>query len=110
VRRLEPFSRSHGAWQLIGLGSVLAAACAVSSGPQRAENSIDLPPGDGRAILETQCLVCHELGALTLFEDFYNRDRWRSLVITMRANGAVVDDDEVEVLADYLATHFGTGN
>ena len=99
----------RGAWQIIGLGGVLSAACAVVPGPRRADTGVDLPPGEGRAILETQCLVCHELGALTLFEDFYGRDRWRALVITMRANGAVVDDDEVEVLADYLARHFGTG-
>jgi len=69
-----------------------------------------LPPGEGRAILERECLNCHELGALELFQEFYNRERWRSLVITMRENGARVDDEQLEVLADYLAEHFGTGD
>jgi mono/diheme cytochrome c family protein len=68
-----------------------------------------LPPGDGRAILENQCLVCHELDALDLFADYYGQDQWRSLVLTMRANGANVNDAEVEVLAAYLSQHFGTG-
>lgn len=68
-----------------------------------------LPPGDGRPILERECLNCHELGALELFSDFYTKERWRSLVLTMRENGAEVDDEQVEVLATYLARHFGTG-
>ncbi|MDX1562924.1 MAG: cytochrome c [Gammaproteobacteria bacterium] len=80
--------------------AAIAAGCAASA---------RLPPGDGRAILERECLNCHELDALRLFEDFYGRERWRSLVITMRDNGAEVDDGEVEVLAAYLARHFGTG-
>jgi hypothetical protein len=68
-----------------------------------------LPDGAGRSILERECLNCHELDALELFKGFYTRERWRSLVMTMRDNGAVVDDEEVEVLAAYLARHFGTG-
>lgn len=75
----------------------------------RAGTGLALPPGDGRAILERECLNCHELEAIRLFSDFYGRQRWRSLVITMRDNGAEVDDAEVEVLAGYLAQHFGTG-
>jgi mono/diheme cytochrome c family protein len=73
-----------------------------------ADAGLALPPGEGRGILERQCLSCHELEALALFSGFYDRERWRSLVITMRANGAEVDDAEVEIVADYLARHFGT--
>jgi hypothetical protein len=69
---------------------------------------VELPVGEGREILVNECLNCHELAALELFRDFYDRDLWRSLVISMRANGAEVDDTEVDVLADYLARHFGT--
>ena len=67
----------------------------------------ELPSGAGRDILVAECLNCHELASLELFSSFYNRDLWRSLVIAMRANGAHVDDAEVEVLSDYLAQHFG---
>lgn len=68
---------------------------------------VELPVGEGREILVTECLNCHELAALELFRDFYDRDLWRSLVISMRANGAEVDETEVDVLSDYLARHFG---
>jgi len=93
---------------------VAAAAFAVAGctaggvAPQTAA-ARNLPPGEGRVVLERECLKCHELDAIELFSGFYNRDRWRSLVLTMRANGANVDDAEVEVLAAYLARYYGTG-
>ena len=70
---------------------------------------VTLPEGAGREILVAQCLVCHELAALELFRDFYDQDSWRSLVESMRAHGADVDDAEVELVSAYLAQHFGTG-
>ena len=45
--------------------------------------------------------------ALPLFKGFYTRDSWRTLVLTMKEHGADVDGAEIEVLADYLAQHFG---
>lgn len=92
----------------------MVAAC---SGPvalqeqaaaQRVVSVSSLPSGQGREILEHECLRCHELDALTLFRDFYGREQWRALVMTMRDNGAELDDAQVDVLARYLARHFGT--
>lgn len=95
---------------------LLIACAACTSAPQPAPSpkpafdaGVELPAGPGRNILITQCLKCHQLSAIELFSEFYTRDDWRSLVLTMRANGAEVDDAEVEVLSDYLAEHFGTG-
>ena len=75
----------------------------------RYDVGVSLPDGPGRDILVSQCLNCHELTSLELFSSFYGRANWRSLVVTMRGNGAVLDDDEVETVTDYLTTHFGTG-
>jgi hypothetical protein len=52
-------------------------------------------------------LSCHALTALPLFKAFYTRESWRTLVVTMKEHGADVDGAEIEVLADYLAQHFG---
>jgi hypothetical protein len=71
------------------------------------EAGVELPEGRGREILMAQCLSCHELTALPLFKGFYTRDSWRTLVLTMNEHGAEVAGAEVEVLADYLAQHFG---
>ena len=91
--------------------SVTTASPSVpaGSGP-RFEAGVDLPAGLGREIVVNECLVCHELAVLELFKGFYTRDSWRSLVVSMRAHGADVDDAEVEVVSDYLTQHFGVGS
>lgn len=80
-------------------GPVAPAAAVVDAG-------VELPGGRGREILVRECLECHDLGGLDLFRGFYTRDSWRELVLTMQANGAQVDADEVEIVSDYLATYF----
>lgn len=103
---------------LLGIAAFGLAACAhdgqatgteAGQAASRAEAGLVLPPGAGRALLERECLNCHELEVVELFSDFYDRELWRSLVITMRGNGATLDDREVEVIAEYLARYFGTG-
>jgi len=95
---------------LVALG---LTACAHQEREEQAGGEVEagvvLPPGAGRPLLERECLNCHELDALALFSNFYDRDLWRSLVMTMRGNGAKLDDAEVEVIAEYLARNFGTG-
>ncbi|WP_428103159.1 hypothetical protein [Candidatus Rariloculus sp.] len=71
------------------------------------EAGVELPEGQGREILVSACLSCHDLGGLALFSGFYTRDNWRTLVLTMIETGATVDAAEIEVVADYLAQHFG---
>jgi cytochrome c553 len=96
-----------------GLLLVLLATCwACTTTPTREsalafEAGVELPDGPGREILVASCLSCHELTALPLFASFYTRDSWHTLVLTMKQHGAQVDDEEIEVLADYLAQHFG---
>ena len=89
----------------------LFVACGACTAPRKAvplfEAGVDLPEGEGREILMASCLSCHELTGLALFKGFYTRDSWRTLVLTMKAQGAVVDDGDVEVLSDYLAQYFG---
>lgn len=95
---------------LLGL---LAVCGACTTTPTRAppapafEPGVELPEGRGREILVASCLSCHELSALPLFQAFYTRDSWRALVVTMKEHGAEIDGAEIEVLADYLAQHFG---
>lgn len=104
-----PARRTDSPAMLLGL---LAAcgACTVSQPPLSTfDAGVELPEGRGRDILVAECLNCHRLASLELFKGFYTRESWRSLVLTMRANGAGVDDAEVEVLTDYLARHFGSG-
>jgi hypothetical protein len=91
---------------------LLAACSACTTAPTRESApafaaGVELPDGPGREILTASCLSCHELTALPLFATFYTRDDWHALVLTMKAHGAPVDGAQIEVLADYLAQHFG---
>lgn len=72
-----------------------------------ADPGIRLPPGSGRDVLLRACIDCHDLGGLNLFRSFYARDEWHELVLTMVSHGAALGNAEVELLADYLAEHFG---
>jgi hypothetical protein len=96
---------------LVGFAGVTLGACAAQRAPDGSEAALSaLPPGPGRAILERECLKCHELDALELFKGFYTRDQWSSLIVTMRGNGAQIEDGELDVLAAYLERYFGTGD
>ena len=71
----------------------------------RAQGSTDpskLPDGPGKTILQSSCTVCHGLDLLS------GRDEaaWKDTVDRMIAMGAVVPDDQVKVLVDYLVKNF----
>jgi hypothetical protein len=102
-------ARTRTSYFWLGLvGACGACTTTPTRTPEPAfEAGVDLPEGRGREILIASCLSCHELTALPLFKGFYTRDSWRTLVLTMKEQGARVDGVEIEVLADYLAQHFG---
>ncbi len=67
----------------------------------------DLPEGPGRMLLLTACTVCHDLKEVTKFRGFYTKDEWQDIVVTMVKYGAVLKDEDVPVLVDYLFKNFG---
>jgi len=101
-------SAHYSKWTLVAGGAVLAAACA--SAPRRPIAAIagnDLPAGQGRTILQTSCTVCHDLGEVTKFRGYYNKQQWQDIVSTMVGYGANIKKEDVDVLADYLTQTFG---
>lgn len=109
----------------VALAALIPAACAsgpdrTSSGiaPQAGETSaasatagldpgIELPPGEGRAVLVSKCLGCHDLGGLAAYDGYYDAERWRGLILTMVDHGATLREAEIALLTDYLVEHFG---
>ena len=67
----------------------------------------ELPEGEGKVILLRACTACHDLGGLKLFKGYYTEELWRELVVDMVKVGAQVKEDEITILAKYLAEHFG---
>ncbi len=64
-----------------------------------------LPEGEGKEIVETVCTQCHGLQTITSAN--YALDEWRNVVYDMVSEGAPLLDEEVEMVAQYLAKHFG---
>ena len=95
-------------WGLVASGAVLITACASSPRrPAMAVAGSELPSGQGRTILQTSCTVCHDLGEVTKFRGYYNRQQWQDIVTTMMGYGANINKEDVEVLANYLTQYLG---
>src|SRR6185295_4430987 len=68
----------------------------------------DLPEGPGKAILESNCTVCHDLDRVK--SKHYDKESWQGIIESMRdKRGGPKDlsDDEIKVLVDYLSKNFG---
>lgn len=66
-----------------------------------------LPPGKGKAIVQRTCISCHALKVVTAKRA--TKEQWSVLIDQMMSRGADLDDDEVQIVVDYLARNFGPG-
>ena len=66
-----------------------------------------LPEGAGREIVERTCSQCHSLE--TVLRTRLTRKQWEARIDAMIAKGAKLSDEDIDVIADYLAEHFGPG-
>jgi len=82
-------------------GITLASVLVLNAGQAVA------PQEPGEKILLRACTVCHATTEITKFKGYYSRDQWADVVRTMRGDGAVVQDDEVPVLVDYIFKMYG---
>ena len=91
----------------VGLASEQAVGqVAASSGPELAAPAADpWPEGEGSEIARRACHDCHDPIVITASR--LTAAQWSARVDAMLAKGAKVEDEEIDVLIDYLATHFG---
>jgi virginiamycin B lyase len=73
---------------------------ALSSSQTPNRMAVDLPEGEGKALVETHCASCHTLDAITRAGN--TRDGWTSLFTSM----VELPTEETGVVADYLAKYF----
>jgi cytochrome c5 len=66
-----------------------------------------LPSGDGQALVQSHCGLCHDLGRITTVQR--SKDEWNSTVGNMmgRAGTNVATQNEIQTMASYLAVNFG---
>ena len=56
---------------------------------------------DAKKILENACTACHDLDLVS--DQHLSKDEWQSIVSSMVAKGASVDNKDIPVLVAYLA-------
>ncbi|HLI83655.1 MAG TPA: DUF1924 domain-containing protein [Bryobacteraceae bacterium] len=84
------------------------AAClllALAGLPVAAGAEENLPPGEGRKLVETVCATCHGLEIVT--SKNYTRERWSKVVEEMIAQGAPLRKTDSAKVVDYLSRNFG---
>lgn len=66
-----------------------------------------LPAGDGEKLVESHCALCHDLGRITTVGR--SKDEWNNTVGNMmaRAGTNVATQEEILMMASYLAANFG---
>lgn len=96
---MESFlSARRSAWcGVLGLVLVLGTA-----GQARSQ---ELPEGKGKDVVEERCTVCH--GTSNFTESRYSKQDWEYVVNDMIDRGALITDEESEIIVDYLTEHFG---
>ncbi|MDT8398634.1 MAG: hypothetical protein RQ899_08475 [Pseudomonadales bacterium] len=83
------------------------AAEPTDSGTPSYVPGIELPAGEGRALLLAACTRCHDLRGLSAYKGYWNREQWQSMVATMVKNGALLDTRQMALVSEYLTSHFG---
>ena len=78
---------------------------AVPEEPEEQEPAAPPSSGDGAALLEERCTVCHGLERTTQAQK--TGDEWEQTVTRMVGKGAELTEDEQATLIEYLAATYG---
>jgi competence protein ComEA len=85
-----------------GLAAVMCiAAAAAAQAPAKA----GLPDGPGKAQLQSTCQACHAVDVI--MSKHATKEGWTQTIMRMQGMGAEVSDSDIDVIASYLAAHFG---
>ncbi|MGB6720550.1 MAG: helix-hairpin-helix domain-containing protein [Terracidiphilus sp.] len=93
---------------MIAALTIMTAASLHSAAGQNAPpkpSGVTLPDGPGKAVVEKACLSCHDARVVT--SKRASPDDWAEEVEKMIARGAVLTDDDADLVIDYLSTHYG---
>jgi len=85
----------------------LSAALALVPLGGRGQTPPMLTDGAGRELVERACGQCHSLE--TVLRSRLSRKQWEARIDEMIAKGAKLSDEDIDLIADYLAAHYGPG-
>lgn len=71
-------------------------------------NEISLPEGQGKALIESRCVLCHDLGRVVTTRR--SRDEWQRITTNMITRGISASPSEIDEMVAYLIQHLGADN
>jgi cytochrome c5 len=75
---------------------------------QADESSVTLTQAAGVERVQAACVICHSLDYIQMNSPFQDRTGWDKTVTKMvKVMGAPIAPEDVTVIVDYLAAHYG---
>jgi|SRR5579863_773511 len=102
---LAAMSLTHAAPARLALLGQVPPAPGAAPATATGATSVALPPGEGKELVARACAQCHSLE--TVLRSRLTRQQWEARIDQMVAKGAKLSDDEIDVVATYLAKNFG---
>ncbi|HEX3846847.1 MAG TPA: PQQ-binding-like beta-propeller repeat protein [Steroidobacteraceae bacterium] len=87
------------------LAFALGAEANSSAGVAGAASALAAAAASGPLDVERACGQCHSFDLVALQR--HTRAKWESVIETMIGKGARISNDDFDVIADYLAAHYG---
>lgn len=84
---------------------LLTALFLTTTAATASANPSDLPPGEGKELVQRMCTSCHALKVVT--SKRASKEHWAQIVDQMVSRGAEGSDDEIETVVEYLSKNFG---
>jgi hypothetical protein len=82
-----------------GIGLLVMLSSAMASSPDSSKEQ------RARELFLDVCTSCHDLARVKI--QALSKEEWAGLIKGMVSEGAAVSDDEMDLIVDYLARHFG---
>ena len=72
------------------------------------EGTVRLRDGEGRQLVEANCVMCHSLDYIQMNSPFLDRKGWEASVNKMiKVMGAPVAEADAMAIVDYLSAQYG---
>ena len=96
-----------GRMRLAARSTIGVIVCTLASGTLSQESRVQLADGPGKA-KAGQCIACHSLDYIQMNSPFLDKAGWTASINKMiNAFGAPIPQEDVDVIATYLAERYG---
>ena len=96
-----------GRMRLAARSTIGVIVCTLAGGTLSQESRVQLADGPGKA-KTGQCIACHSLDYIQMNAPFLDKAGWIASINKMiNAFGAPISQEDVDVIATYLAERYG---